>query len=84
MAEITVPDAQKRYTQDQILDVREGFEVAEDMIPGALHIPMGQLDSATLIRTGPLLSCAVAVTAVRRWPMPSTRRGTQPIPWPAG
>ena len=45
MAEITVPDAQKRYTQDQILDVREGFEVAEGMIPGALHIPMGQLGS---------------------------------------
>ena len=45
MAEITVTDAQKRYTQDQILDVREGFEVAEGMIPGALHIPMGQLGS---------------------------------------
>lgn len=45
MAEITVPDAQKRYTQEQILDVREGFEVAEGMIPGALHIPMGQLGS---------------------------------------
>lgn len=45
MAEITVPDAQKRYTQDQILDVREGFEVAEGMIPGALHIPMSQLGS---------------------------------------
>lgn len=45
MAEITVPDAQKRYTQDQILDVREGFEVAEGMIPGALHIPVGQLGS---------------------------------------
>lgn len=45
MAEITVPDAQKRYTQDQILDVREGFEVAEGLIPGALHIPMGQLGS---------------------------------------
>ena len=45
MAEITVPDAQKRYTQDQILDVREDFEVAEGMIPSALHIPMGQLGS---------------------------------------
>ncbi|NMF33162.1 rhodanese-like domain-containing protein [Corynebacterium ammoniagenes] len=45
MAEITVPDAQKRYTQDQILDVREDFEVAEGMIPGALHIPTGQLGS---------------------------------------
>lgn len=45
MAEITVPDAQKRYTQDQILDVREDFEVSQGMIPGALHIPMGQLGS---------------------------------------
>lgn len=45
MAEITVPDAQKRYTQDQILDVREDFEVTQGMIPGALHIPMGQLGS---------------------------------------
>lgn len=45
MAEITVPDAEQRYTTDQVLDVREGFEVAEGMIPGALHIPMGQLGS---------------------------------------
>lgn len=45
MTEITVPDAQKRYTQDQILDVREDFEVTQGMIPGALHIPMGQLGS---------------------------------------
>lgn len=45
MAEITVPDTQKRYTTDQVLDVREDFEVAESMIPGAIHIPMGQLGS---------------------------------------
>lgn len=45
MAEITVPDTQKRYTTDQVLDVREDFEVAEGMIPGAIHIPMGQLGS---------------------------------------
>lgn len=45
MAEITVPDAEQRYAQDQILDVREDFEVAEGMIPGTIHIPMGQLGS---------------------------------------
>lgn len=45
MAEITVPDTEKRYTTDQVLDVREDVEVAEGMIPGALHIPMGQLGS---------------------------------------
>lgn len=43
MSEITVTDAEKRRAQDQVLDVREGFEVADGMIPGALHIPMGQL-----------------------------------------
>lgn len=43
MADITVSDAEKRYTDDQVLDVREDFEVAEGMIPTAIHIPMGQL-----------------------------------------
>ena len=43
MAEITVPEAQKRYADEQVLDVREHFEVREGMIPTALHIPMGQL-----------------------------------------
>lgn len=43
MAEITVPEAQKRYTDEQVLDVREDFEVSQSMIPTALHIPMGQL-----------------------------------------
>lgn len=45
MAEITIHDANARRDQDQILDVREDFEVADGMIPGALHIPMGQLTS---------------------------------------
>lgn len=43
MAEITVPEAQQRYTDEQILDVREDFEVNQGMIPTALHIPMGEL-----------------------------------------
>ncbi|MBP2214999.1 rhodanese-like domain-containing protein [Arthrobacter sp. CAN_C5] len=45
MAEVTIHDANARRDQDQILDVREEFEIAEGMIPGALHIPMGQLMS---------------------------------------
>lgn len=43
MAEITVPEAQQRYTDEQVLDVREDFEVNQGMIPTALHIPMGEL-----------------------------------------
>lgn len=43
MAEITVPEAGKRYTDEQTLDVREDSEVRQGMIPTALHIPMGQL-----------------------------------------
>ncbi|MGQ1799055.1 rhodanese-like domain-containing protein [Kocuria oceani] len=45
MSEITITDAETRRAQDQVLDVREDFEVAEGMIPGALHIPMGQLNT---------------------------------------
>ena len=43
MAEITVTDTEQRLSTARILDVREDFEVAESMIPGAVHIPMGQL-----------------------------------------
>ncbi|MCV9996335.1 rhodanese-like domain-containing protein [Paeniglutamicibacter sp. ZC-3] len=43
MPDITVVDADRRRSEDQILDVREDFEVAEGMIPGAIHIPMGEL-----------------------------------------
>lgn len=45
MSEITITDADKRRTQDQVLDVREDFEVAEGMIPEAVHIPMGELNA---------------------------------------
>lgn len=43
MSEIDIHQAADRRTTDQILDVREDFEVAEGMVPGALHIPLGQL-----------------------------------------
>ncbi|MGO4493091.1 rhodanese-like domain-containing protein [Arthrobacter sp. 2YAF22_2] len=45
MAEITVNEADQRRSTALILDVREDFEIAEAMIPGALHIPMGQLQA---------------------------------------
>ncbi|MBG6226449.1 rhodanese-related sulfurtransferase [Arthrobacter sp. CAN_A2] len=45
MAEITINDTNARRPSAQILDVREDFEVAEGMIPGALHIPMGDLQT---------------------------------------
>lgn len=42
--EITVAEADARRVTEQLLDVREDFEVAEGMIPGAIHIPMGQIN----------------------------------------
>jgi rhodanese-related sulfurtransferase len=61
MAEITITEAEQRRTSACILDVREDFEVAEGMIPGALHIPRGQLQ-ARLSELNP----AVPVIAVCR------------------
>jgi rhodanese-related sulfurtransferase len=61
MAEITVTETDQRRTTACILDVREDFEVEEGMIPGALHIPMGQLQA----RLGEL-DQAVPVIAVCR------------------
>ncbi len=46
MAEISINEADQRRSTARILDVREDFEiVAEGIIPGALHIPMGQLQA---------------------------------------
>ncbi|MDZ4351663.1 MAG: rhodanese-like domain-containing protein [Arthrobacter sp.] len=45
MAEITITEADQRRKEAQLLDVREDFEVAEGMIPGAIHIPMGELQA---------------------------------------
>ncbi|WP_434995114.1 rhodanese-like domain-containing protein [Arthrobacter sp. Ld5] len=45
MAETTVTATNDRRHSEQVLDVREDFEVASGVIPGALHIPMGQLRS---------------------------------------
>jgi len=45
MAEITITEAEQHRSTARILDVREDFEVEDGMIPGALHIPMGQLQA---------------------------------------
>ncbi|MET3161791.1 UNVERIFIED_ORG: rhodanese-related sulfurtransferase [Arthrobacter sp. UYEF10] len=61
MSEITVTETDQLRDTARILDVREDFEVAEGMIPGALYIPMGQL-RARLSELDP----AVPVIAVCR------------------
>ncbi|QYF91127.1 rhodanese-like domain-containing protein [Arthrobacter sp. PAMC25284] len=61
MSEVAVNEADRRRGTDQILDVREDFEVAEGMIPGALHIPMDQLQTRLSE-----LDAAVPVIAVCR------------------
>ncbi|MFL4477285.1 rhodanese-like domain-containing protein [Paeniglutamicibacter sp. ORCA_105] len=45
MSEITITDTDQRRAADQLLDVREDFELTEGMIPGAIHIPMGELNA---------------------------------------
>lgn len=44
MSEIDIRETDARRSAEQVLDVREDFEVAEGTIPGALHIPMGELN----------------------------------------
>lgn len=44
MPETTITETNQRRGTEQVLDVREDFEVAEGMIPGAVHIPMGELN----------------------------------------
>lgn len=44
MADITVSEAWRRVGGDtQFIDVREDFEVADGMIPGARHISLSTL-----------------------------------------
>lgn len=41
---VIIQDAKKIWNEfDAIVDVREAAEVAEGMIPGAMHIPLGQI-----------------------------------------
>ncbi|WP_026543536.1 rhodanese-like domain-containing protein [Arthrobacter sp. 35/47] len=58
MSEITITEAEKRRSTDQILDVREDFEVAQGTIPGAVHIPLGDLGArlSELDRTVPVIA----------------------------
>jgi rhodanese-related sulfurtransferase len=58
MAEISVTETEQRRDTARILDVREDFEVSEGIIPGALHIPMDQLQErlAELDPTVPVIA----------------------------
>jgi rhodanese-related sulfurtransferase len=70
--EITVTDTETRRSTTRILDVREDFEVAEGMIPRALHLPMGQLQArlSELDPPCPSSPSAAAATAAPTSPMP--------------
>ncbi|BCT74259.1 sulfurtransferase [Sinomonas cyclohexanicum] len=45
MIEATTAQTAAAGETAQVIDVREDFEVAEGMVPGARHIPMGQIPS---------------------------------------
>ncbi|MFD1214213.1 rhodanese-like domain-containing protein [Arthrobacter sp. GCM10027362] len=57
MPGIDIHQAEARRTSAQVLDVRENFETAGGMIPGAVHIPLGELGArlAELDRTRPVI-----------------------------
>ena len=59
VAEVDVNEAWRRMQDDKavLLDVREANEVREAAVPGALHIPLGQLSQqgSTLPRDRDLL-----------------------------
>lgn len=61
LSDITVHEAFERRATTQFLDVREDFEVAESMIPGSLHIPIGQLNE----RLGELDAAVEIITVCR-------------------
>lgn len=56
-----VIETEERRATARILDIREDFDVAEGIIPGALHIPLNQLQERIAE-----LDCAVPVIAVCR------------------
>lgn len=45
MNEISITEANQRRSTNQILDVREDFELVDGVIPDAIHIPMGELSN---------------------------------------
>ena len=58
MADITIHQVRERLHQAQLVDVREENEVALGRIPGARHIPLGQLGGrlAELDRRQPVIA----------------------------
>lgn len=58
MADISIQQTRERLHQVQLVDVREDSEVAQGRIPGARHIPLGQLGGrlAELDRQQPVIA----------------------------
>jgi len=58
LADISVQQTRERLHQVQLVDVREDNEVAQGRIPGARHIPLGQLGGrlAELDRQQPVIA----------------------------
>lgn len=58
MADISIQQTRERLHQVQLVDVREDSEVAQGRIPGARHIPLGQLGGrlAELDRERPVVA----------------------------
>jgi len=52
--------ASKKLDEMLIIDVREAYEVEEGHLPGAAHIPIGQLSYRMYDLTGPGRSCSSA------------------------
>ena len=58
MADITIHQVRERLQEAQLVDVRQDNEVALGRIPGARHIPLGQLGGrlAELDRQQPVIA----------------------------
>jgi rhodanese-related sulfurtransferase len=58
LADISIQQTRERLLQVQLVDVREDSEVAQGRIPGARHIPLGQLGGrlAELDRQQPVIA----------------------------
>lgn len=84
MVEITITEAEQPRSTAHILDVREDFEVAEGMIPGALHVPMAQLQArlSELDPAVPIIAVCRSGNRSAAVPMPSTVPAFRPTPWP--
>lgn len=82
MAEITITEAEQRRASACILDVREDFEVEVEgsMIPGALHIPVCQMQ-ARLSELDPAVPVIAVCRSGNKTPVFSQPEPSTPRAW---